>query len=85
VFEFSATDDTPGRRLRLAWFSKISSNYMFVDAMGVKAAEYSRTNLARSLCTGQARMLTKQDKSFIDRALDNILSWLGSGHPGSMG
>lgn len=84
VFEFSATEESPARRLRLAWFSKISSNYMFVDAMGVKAAEYSRTNLARSLCTGQARMLTRQYKSFIDRALDNILSWLGSGHPGSM-
>ncbi|MBI5039894.1 MAG: DUF1631 domain-containing protein [Gammaproteobacteria bacterium] len=76
-FEFAGTDTTHARRLKLAWYSKISSNYMFVDAMGVKAAEYSRTNLARMLCTGQARFLSMQNKPFLDRALETILTWLG--------
>lgn len=76
-FEFAGIGGMPTRRLKLAWYSKISSNYMFVDAMGVKAAEYSRINLARLLCSGQARFLQMQDKPFLDRALETILTWLG--------
>lgn len=76
-FEFAGTGSVPTRRLKLAWYSKISSNYMFVDAMGVKAAEYARLNLARLLCGGQARFLPMQDKPFLDRALETILTWLG--------
>lgn len=64
-------------RLKLAWYSKISSNYMFVDAMGVKAAEYPQLELARMLVAGRARILELQDKPFLDRALETILGWLG--------
>lgn len=64
-------------RLKLAWYSKISSNYMFVDAMGVKAAEYPQLELARMLAAGRARILELQNKPFLDRALETILGWLG--------
>ncbi|HEY9199749.1 MAG TPA: DUF1631 family protein, partial [Gammaproteobacteria bacterium] len=75
-FEFVETD---GRRhrLKLAWYSKISSNYMFVDAMGVKAAEHTQRELARRLRVGSARILEIVDKPFLDRALETILGWLG--------
>lgn len=76
-FEFLDPDTGLARRLKLAWYSKISSNYMFVDAMGVKAAEYARIELARLLHDGRARILELQDKPFLDRALETILAWLG--------
>jgi hypothetical protein len=76
-FEFIDPETGLARRLKLAWYSKISSNYMFVDAMGIRAAEYARTDLARRLHAGQAHILELQDKPFLDRALETILTWLG--------
>ena len=76
-FEFTAADSGRQQRLKLAWYSKISSNYMFVDAMGVKAAEHTRMDLAVQLDSGQARILEFQNKPFLDRALETILTWLG--------
>ena len=76
-FEFSETGGVRKHRWKLAWYSKISSNYMFVDAVGVKAAELTRQELARQLCTGQARILHLEAKPFLDRALESILGWLG--------
>ena len=76
-FEFAATEDAGARRLKLAWYSKISSNYMFVDAMGVKVAEFNWLDLARMMCSGQARLLPMLNKPFLDRALETILTWVG--------
>ncbi|MFN2310121.1 MAG: DUF1631 family protein, partial [Gammaproteobacteria bacterium] len=76
-FEFIDPETGIGRRLKLAWYSTVSSNYMFVDATGVKAAEYPRGELARRLHAGQARIINMQDKPFLDRALETILGWLG--------
>lgn len=76
-FEFIEPDSGYHHRLKLAWYSKISSNYMFVDAMGVKAAEYTQTVLAEKLCSGAARIVELRGRPFLDRALETILSWLG--------
>lgn len=75
-FEFMEADGRK-RRLKLAWYSKISSNYMFVDAMGVKAMECPHRELAQLLAGGRARIIEMQDKPFLDRALETILGWLG--------
>jgi hypothetical protein len=76
-FEFTDADTGRHHRYKLAWYSKISSNYMFVDAMGVKAAEFTRAVLAEKLCSGTAHILEQHDKPFLDRALSTILTWLG--------
>jgi len=76
-FEFGGTGDTGPRRLKLAWYSKISLNYMFVDAMGVKAAQYSRMELVQQLRAGTARILPLKNKPFLDRAMESILTLLG--------
>jgi len=76
-FEFADADTGRHHRYKLAWYSKISSNYMFVDAMGVKAAEFTRAVLAEKLCSGRAHILEQHDKPFLDRALSTILTWLG--------
>lgn len=76
-FEFKEAGGVRTHRWKLAWHSQISSNYMFVDAMGVKAAEYPKMELAQRLCDGQARILIMEHKPFLDRALESILAWLG--------
>lgn len=76
-FEFTDADSGRHQRFKLAWYSKISSNYMFVDAMGVKAAEFTRTVLAEKLCSGEAHIVELHGKPFLDRALATILMWLG--------
>ncbi len=76
-FEFADAESGRHQRFKLAWYSKISSNYMFVDAMGVKAAEFTRTVLAEKLCSGEARIVELHSKPFLDRALTTILMWLG--------
>ncbi len=76
-FEFAATETTRQRRLKLAWYSKISSNYMFVDAMGVKVVEFNWLDLARMMCAEQARLLPQLNKPFLERALETILTWVG--------
>lgn len=83
-FEFADSDSTRVQRRKLAWYSKISSNYMFVDAMGVKAAELTRNELARKLYSGQARILNLGDKPFIERTMEHVLSWLGRNKSGVM-
>lgn len=76
-FEFIDSDSGRHHRFKLAWYSTISSKYMFVDAMGVKAAEFTRTVLAEKLCSGEAHIVELHDKPFLDRALTTILIWLG--------
>ncbi|WJW76532.1 DUF1631 domain-containing protein [Thiohalobacter sp. IOR34] len=76
-FEFHDTQTELVRRLRLAWFSEISSNYMFVDAIGVKAAEYSRDLLARMMAQGEVSIVETEKRPFIERALAAVLGLLG--------
>lgn len=75
---FQFTDEQSGRprRLRLAWYSKLSKRYLFVDPMGVKAAEYTRDQLARRLAADTARIVQQDTRPFVDRVMDTVLSWI---------
>lgn len=64
------------RRLKLAWYSKISKHYMFVDHSGVKQAVETRAGLARGMAAGNIRFATLEKRSFMERALETILSTL---------
>ncbi|RRQ20655.1 DUF1631 family protein [Thiohalobacter thiocyanaticus] len=74
-FQFMDPDSRP-RRLRLAWYSKLSKRYLFVDPMGVKAAEYTRDQLARRLAADSARIVQQDPRPFVDRVMDTVLSWI---------
>lgn len=74
-FQFVEPDSRP-RRLRLAWYSKLSKRYLFVDPMGVKAAEYTRDQLARLLAADSARVVQQDTRPFVDRVMDTVLSWI---------
>src|SRR5690606_1381988 len=72
LFEF----DRPGQRpiqCKLAWFSRVSAHYMFVNAAGIKQVMETLPNLARGLCAGSIRIVEAERRSFMERALSGIL------------
>jgi hypothetical protein len=78
LFEF----DRPGQRplqCKLAWFSKVSAHYMFVNQTGIKQVVETLPNLARGLCAGTIRIVEPERRSFMERALTAILNTLNLG------
>lgn len=74
-FEF----DRPGQkpvRLKLAWFSRVSTHYMFVNQSGVKQRVESLLDLARGLDRGSVRLVQAERRSFMERALGALLGTL---------
>ena len=76
-FEFRDPGSGENRRLRLAWRSQQTEKFMFVDAIGVKAATYDRVELAKMMHKGRVRIIEAVDKPFLDRALGAVLQLLG--------
>jgi hypothetical protein len=68
-FTFCPGEDATPVRLKLSWFSQLSGNYMFVDSMGIKAAVKERIELASLLADGQARILSDEQQTFVQRAM----------------
>jgi hypothetical protein len=73
-FEFDQKTDS--RQLKLAWFSRVSSHYMFVDHAGIKQLVETQYNLAKGICAGSIRIVASVKKSFMERALETILDTL---------
>ncbi len=65
-------------RLKLAWFSRISSRYMFVDHLGVKQMVETQNNLAKGMCSGTIRVIEAPKKSFMERALEAVFNKLNT-------
>ena len=75
LFEF----DRPGQRplqCKLAWFSRVSAHYMFVNQAGIKQVVETLPNLVRGLCAGTVRIVEPERRSFMERALTAILNKL---------
>ena len=77
-FEFKRPEDNDDK-LKLAWFSKVSSRYMFVDHTGVKQAVETRIELAKGMATGLIKIIELEKKSFMERALEAVFSSLKMG------
>ena len=77
-FEFKRPEDTADT-LKLAWFSKVSSRYMFVDHAGVKQAVETRIELAKGMASGLIKIIELEKKSFMERALEAVFSSLKIG------
>ncbi len=73
-FEFDRETNTA--LLKLAWFSKVTAHYMFVDQSGVKQAVETQNNLARGMCAGNIRIVQPSKKSFMERALEAVFNKL---------
>ncbi len=73
-FEFDR--EKAQQQLKLAWFSRVTSHYMFVDHTGVKQAVETQYDLAKGMCAGNIRIAEPTKKSFMERALEAVFDKL---------
>ena len=73
-FEFKRGKDAI--QLKLAWFSRITSHYMFVDQSGIKQKVANQYDLARGMCSGEINIIEISEKSFMERAFEAVLETL---------
>lgn len=78
LFEFDG-DGEPPQRLKLAWFSRITAHYMFVNQAGVKQRLEPLSALVQGLEAGTIRIVDAERRGFMERALQAVLERLGAG------
>ncbi|MET1023439.1 MAG: DUF1631 domain-containing protein [Pseudoxanthomonas sp.] len=67
-FEFIHNQQGDARRLRLSWFNPTSDHALFVNQRGQKVGDYTMDSVARLMAREQARVLSEDRGSLIDRA-----------------
>lgn len=75
-FEFLDANGDLDRRLKLAWFSSMSGNYMFVNQAGIKVLVESVNKLAVNMHKGQLRIAIDEGKSLMERVFSTIVNSL---------
>lgn len=84
-FEFVSNQQGDVVRRRLAWFSPITNNALFVNQRGHRIGEHSLDALARMMAQEQARIVTADKGRLVDRAWQATLNALrhlsGRGDP----
>lgn len=85
--EFTINQQGDTARRRLAWFSSVTDNALFVNQRGQRHGEMSLDSLARLMVKGQVRVVDMTRPRLIDRAWDATLSALRniSGRPATAG
>lgn len=64
------------RRLKLSWFSPVTSKYMFVDRFGIQALIIPINNLMHQIESGKANIMEDPELPFFDRAMLSINTML---------
>ena len=70
--------DGNGERLKLAWYSRVTSHYMFVNRAGIKQAVETHSDLAKGIVAGTISIVKPEKRSFMERALNAVLDRLKS-------
>jgi hypothetical protein len=77
LFDFDVDGaDAPPQRLKLAWFSRVSERYMFVNQAGMKQRLETVADLAAGLAEGRIRIVPEERRGFMERALQAVLARL---------
>ncbi|MFT3930046.1 MAG: DUF1631 family protein [Spongiibacteraceae bacterium] len=76
LFEFDRQGQRP-QQLKLAWFSRVSGHYMFVNPAGIKQLVETLPHLVSGLHQGTIRIVQPEKRSFMERAFTAIASKLG--------
>jgi len=71
-FEFHDVQRAQPLLLKLAWYSKVSDHYMFVNNSGVKCAVKNQIEFATGLSDGSIVRVEPETKSLMERALESI-------------
>ncbi len=75
-FEFMGANGEVERRLKLAWFSSMSGNYMFVNQAGIKVLVEPVNSLATAIHKGKVRISAEAGKSLMERVFGAIVNSL---------
>ena len=75
-FEFITNQQGDVVRRRLSWYSPMTDHALFVNQRGQRVGEQSLDSLARALAQGQARIVTVEHSSLVDRAWHSALGAL---------
>ncbi len=75
-FEFVSNQQGDVVRRRLAWFSSVTNNALFVNQRGHRIGEHSLDALARMMATGQALIVRANKGRLVDRAWQATLNAL---------
>jgi hypothetical protein len=67
-FEFTDPDTGEATQRKLAWFSPLSGNSLFVNRRGQRSDVMNLQELARAIANGRVRELPPQDDNLLDRA-----------------
>lgn len=79
-FEFTHADTGETVRRKLAWFSPVTGNSLFVTRRGLRGEEMNLRELARAMAGGQVRELPPESGSLLDRAWRTLASRLRQGN-----
>ena len=75
-FEFVTNQQGDTVRRKLAWFSTLTGNCLFVNQRGMRVDERTLDQLARDLVKGQVRIVELETETLVDRAWKAIVSSL---------
>lgn len=75
-FEFVMNQQGDVVRRRLSWYSPLTDHALFVNQRGQRVGEQSLDSLARALAQNQARVVTADHSSLVDRAWHSALGAL---------
>jgi len=77
-FEFHVDQEARQQRVKLAWFSTGTLNFMFVNHAGAKVGIKPIDMLVKEMLNGQTRIVEETQKPFVDRALNFVMTRLKS-------
>lgn len=76
LFEFRIDGNI--HQFKLAWYSQVTSHYMFVDNGGMKQIVKNQIEVAKGLTSGEIRIVKPNKRSFMERALEAVLKKLST-------
>jgi hypothetical protein len=70
-------DNQEEKQLKLAWYSSVSHNFMFVNTVGIKTLVQPLTTLVDGVLSKQVSVINEQPMGFMERALKMVLTRFG--------
>lgn len=75
------TENSKTEKLKLAWYSRVTSNYMFVNNAGLKQRVITNIDLAKAMVAGSVRIASMERRSFMERAFEAVVKTLSRKSP----
>ena len=73
---FDKVEGDTVKRIKLSWYSPVSTNYLFVDSYGIKVGVIPLNELAKHIFEGSMQIVAGESLSLFDRAMQAIADTL---------